>query len=351
MQANSNSSVATDPLGPTYQLDPRSEGRVEIIILRHGDVITSPKLTDSVACMWRAPGVQVNSSATDLAQVAASKANNGIDETPEEETEDEAVQDDTVTEVPVTQPVTQPSKSQPSATPHLVTSRSVIVQETPTTDRVLGVDEYKAAPSNEDQHGEPTPPHQVVTAVTETFSTARTGQSPKSVEQDSVNTGLLPDRRQPQSSPEVRISARRPRKRSINTASPEAEPFTDDPPAKRTKNVVSVREDEGDVVQNSPLDNINADPSRRTYSAKAKKRFADTSETTPTKSTRSSQRSATATTTVAYEGEPPRVATSNSAIKDGNAAVKFLRKHGGTLVTSVEDKCNILWYVSSEPLI
>ena len=323
------------------------------MLLRHGDVITSPGTYGSVVCVWQASEVQVNSSAAELAQTKPSEAKNGFDETPEGETEDDAASDDTTTEVPVTQPVTQPTKSQPSATPHLTTHRSILVQETPTTQRVLGVNEYGVIPPEQDRRVGPTPPPQEPIAVSETFSTARTGQSPKSIAHDSTHAEPFTDQKRPQSSPEVRITGRRSNKRSSPDASPDpkAEPSVEGRSAKRAKNATSIKDEGGHSVQASSLDNINADPTRTTYLAKDKKRSENISETTPSKSSRSSQRSATATTAAAYEGEPPRVATSNSAIKDGSSAVKFLRKHGGTLVSTVEDKCNVLWYVSLELLV
>lgn len=344
--------MATQPPADKYQLEPTSDGRTEIIILRHGDIITSPKAIDSVSCVSRASEVQVNSSAAEVAPAEPSKTTNGVDETPEDETEDEATLDDTVTEVPVTQPVTQPTKSQLSATPHLPKDRSMVVHETPTANRVLDQDDFNVALSNEDRHVEATPPPQGATVVTETFSTARTGQSPNIAAQDLANTGPVTDRKRPQGLPEVRVTGRRSRKRP----SPEPSPSpgivpvraANEPPAKRTKTGTVIEEVEGDTAQASPLDNINADPSRMTHSARAKRRTTIVSDATPTKSSRGSQRSAT--TVAAYEGDAPRVATSNSAIKDGGPTVKFLRKHGGALVNSVEDKCNVLWYVSFELL-
>ncbi|KAF2628453.1 hypothetical protein BU25DRAFT_36159 [Macroventuria anomochaeta] len=329
-----NALVATDPRGDKYELEPASDGHSEIIVLRHGDVITAPNAIDSVRCTWQAPEVQVNSSA-ELVHDETSGEKNGVDETPEDETEDEAAPGNTITEVPVTQPITQPTKSQPSATPHLPTHHSVLVQETPTTQRMVGMAEYEVALSNEDRHVMPTPPPQGAIGITETSSIAHTGQSPKSIAHDSIDVEPATDRKLPQSLPEVRASGRRTRK----CPSPAA---TEEPTAKRMKNVASIKDARGDTMQPRPLDDINADPLRTIYSAKGKKRFQEITETTPTKSSRSSQRSATATTVAAYEGEPPRVATSNSAIKDGSLTVKFLRKHGGTLVASVEDKCNVL---------
>lgn len=333
-------SASGNASGEQYKLEPINDGRCEIILLRPGDVITSPDAASSVSCVWVTHEVQVNSSAADIHLAEPSETTNGVEETPEDETEDEdeATLDDTVTEVPVTQPVTQPTKSQLSATPHLPKDRSMVVHETPTTNRILGQDDFTVATSNKARHVEATPPPQGAILVTETLSTARTRQSP-SIE-------LATDQKRPHGSPEVRVGSRRRKRQDPEPSpSPEVAPAVDEPLPKRPKATINVEEGEGEggVVQASPLDNINADPSRMTYSAKAKRRTAANSEATPTKSSRSSQRSATATTVAAYEGPTPHVATSNSAIKEDSSTVKFLRKQGGALVNNVEDRCNILW--------
>lgn len=344
-------SVTTDLHSNRYELKPASDGRCEIMLLRHGDAIGFSGIDSSLLCVEQAFEVQVNSSAAELDHLGRSDVKDGVADTPEDETEDEAAPDDTITEVPVTQPVTQPTKSQPSATPRLHEQGSTLVQETPTIDRMVRMNEYDVAAENGDRHVEPTPPPQGVIAIAETFSTARTGQSPQSIAQDSSTIELPTDRKRLQGSPEVRVNGRSSRKRQSPAASPERKASAEVRSTKRVKKTTSNEEVDGDTVQPSPLDDINADPSRKTYSVKGKRPVPQLPETTPSKSARSSQRSATATTAVAYEGEPPRVATSNSAIKDGSSTVKFLRKHGGTLVGSVEDKCNVLWYVSLELLI
>lgn len=311
-----------------YELQPASGVRCEIIILRHGDVITSPGTSGHLTYVHHSSEVQVNSSAAEEGQAKAPLVKVGIEATPEDETEDEDVSDQTVTEVPRTQPITQQTKSQPSATPQLMTLPSAVIQETPTADRTSKITDDDRFPA--------------AIAVTETFSTARTDQSRGS------NTHAFPDYtdgQRPQASPEIRIGTRRGRKR------PSAEPSlavsdelsVGDRPMKRTKNDVSNDDEEDNINDASPLDDIHAKPARTTYSAKARRRLGVTAEITPTKSTRSSQRSETATTVAAYEGKPPRMATSNSAITETSSAIKFLRKNGGTLLSSVDDDCNILW--------
>lgn len=321
-------------------LEPINDGRCEIILLRPGDVITSPDAASSVSCVWVTPEVQVHSSAADVHLAEPSETKNGIEKTPEGETEDEdeAILDDTVTEVPVTQPFTQPTKSQLSITPHLPRDRSVVVHETPTTNRILHQHDFSVAASNKARHVEATPPRRGAILVTQMFPATQTGQPP-SIELDT-------DEKRPHGSPEMRVGTRR-RKRQDpgHSPSPEVAPATDGPLSKRSKATINVEEGkrEGGVMQASPQDNINADPSRMTYSGKAKRRKAANSEVTPTKSSRNSQRSTPAKTVAAYEGPAPRVAMSNSAIKEDSSTVKFLRKQGGALVNNVEDRCNVLW--------
>lgn len=339
LHASSTAFAGTDPRGDKYELEPHHHSRYEVLILRHGDVISSPYSTNSITCNWPTPEVQVNSSPVELADNEPSESKNGVEDTPEDDdTEDEAAADDTVTEVPVTQAVTQPFKSQPTATPHLPQDRSLLVHETPTADRTVGISQYQSV--------ETTPPPQAATADAEPFSTARTVQSPKNHVAELTGNGPETSRKRLQSSPEVRVRGRAPRKRSSPTTSAGPESLTTEPPSKRTKKQVSTEEDLGDIM---PLNEVKSDPTRKTYSGKGKKRFSEVLETTPSRSGRSSQRSAT-TTAEAYGGDPPRVALSNSAINAASPTVKFLKKHGGVLVNSVEDKCNVLWYVLSKIL-
>lgn len=309
-----------DPRIEAYELEPASGGRHEILILRHGDVIRSPEAEGTLTYVHEASEVQINSSAAEIGQAADSEAKYDTKNSPEAETEDEAISDNTVTEVPRTQPVTQQNKTQPSATPQFTTHQS-IVQETPTTERMM-------AP-------------QAVMVLTETFSTVRTGQSPKSIVQDSLQDT---DGNHPHSSPEVRIDRPSTRKRPSDDPALDSEslPSAESRSAKRLKSDTSVNDEENAIDQASPLDQFDTNPTRTTYSARVKNRSRAAKEATPTKSLRSSQRSGTS---AAYEGDPPRVATSNSALKDTSSAVKFLKKHGGTLLSSVEDNCNVLWYV------
>lgn len=301
-----------------YEFEPASESRHEIMILRPGDVIRSPEAEGILRYVDQVSEVQINSSAAEFGQAAESEANYDARGSPEAETEDEAISDNTVTEVPRTQPVTQQNKTQPSATPQFTTHQS-IVQETPTTERMM-------AP-------------QAVMVLNETFSTARTGQSQKSTVQDSLQDA---DGKRPHSSPEVRIDPRSTKKRPSDdpALNSESVPSAESRSVKRLKSDSSVDDEENAIDQASPLDQFDTNPNRTTYSARVKNRSKVAEEETPTKSLRSSQRSGTS---AVYEGDPPRVATSNSALNNTSAAVKFLKKHGGTLLSSVEDKCNVLW--------
>lgn len=342
-----SSSMAIDPRSEAYQLGPASVDQTEIMLLRHGDIITSPSAKDSVACVTPASAVQVNSSATEQVHDETHVNADGDEGIPEDETEDEATPKDTVTEVPVTQTITQPSKSQPSATPNLPKDKSVVIHETPTTDRVVGLHEYEVANANEDHQMAPL--LQETVPVTETFSTARTGNSPMHVAKRSSDTECVTERKWPHGSPQVRVNERREKKRRSTSPSSglEAELSTEGRLVKRARKTTSLDNDRSETHHASPLDGINADLTRTTYSTKRNKRSKVTPDATPTKSFRSSQRSGTATTAAAYEGDLPRVAFSNSAINEKSPSAKFLRKNGGTWLSAVDDKCNVLWYGQS----
>jgi hypothetical protein len=329
-------------------------------------VISSPKTTISLTCVWQpASEVQVSSSAAEGDVKDHPKGLDGVAETPDEETEDEDL-DDTVTAVKATQSKSQ----QPQATPQLSHQRSVIVQETPTTARVNGVTDYSNDSAMDiDQPKlvedapavEPTDP--------EPYSTARTGQSQNRTtpatkdkepqdghlqvpdenaselnevpaETNNDFTEELPSKRR---HPKVVVkSNKRP---SPAVEEPGSEVQSVEPSAKRAKRAAPSDND----TQDSRLSHITVDTSPAPATAKkgrkrksAVKELEDLGEATPSRSQKSSQRSVSASTAEPYSGDTPRVATSNSSITDKNQAVKFLKKQGGSLVESVKESFNVL---------
>lgn len=68
----------------------------------------------------------------------------------------------------------------------------------------------------------------------------------------------------------------------------------------------------------------------------------DSEEEDFTRSPRSSGQS-TPVITEAYDGPPPRVASSNSTITKNSQAVKLLKKQGGAYVEKLTENFDVLW--------
>jgi hypothetical protein len=335
-----------------YQLDSRADGRSEILLLRPGDVINSPKATAVISCAWKpASEVQVNSSATEAGiKRRANNLDGPIDTA--EETEDES--DNILTAVKATQSKSQ----QPQPTPQLSEQRSVVIQETPTAARFNGVAEYPYTDIGDmtSGHAEPmevTPtPESANKLGAESYSTARTGQSQNgtamvSGEEEAEEEAALPvssvpdETPQRKNHPKVMIS----KKRSTPTVD-EEEPGSQGAYLSSKRAKVSMPSDND--TQDSRLSNIVVDDTPATVSAKKgrKRKSVVIEEATPIRSQRSSQRSASATSAEPYSGDTPCIATSNSTLTEKSQGVKFLKKQGGSLVDSVKDPFNILWSVN-----
>jgi hypothetical protein len=335
-------SSAKDPRTAPYELQPRNEERSEVIFLRDGDIIHSSQVsTGSIICTWSESEIQVNSSAADASTKDVDM--DAVAETPEEETEDEEQDlDNTVIAVEAT----QSNKSQPHATPQLSAQRSIVVQETPTIARTNGIaDQSASAPI--------TP--EVTEPEVEPYSTARTRHSEDDLqdEKDSISALVdvsadavddtsdeVPPPQSPKKHPKVVVSKKRP-----SPAMDEEE--IGSMPSRIRKRAKKVIPSENDTdTQDSRLSTIAVDTSPAVPSAKAKRTSAikeAEQEQTPSRSQRSSQRSTTAPSAEPYDGDTPRVATSNSSITDKSHAVKFLKKQGGALVESVKEAFNVLW--------
>ncbi|KAH9866153.1 hypothetical protein J1614_008717 [Plenodomus biglobosus] len=344
-----------------YKLSPRSAELSEILILRHGDVICFARSAHSLICKWIASEVQVNSSAAETRAIELPTSNVN-DETFEEDTEDEDL--DEATEVAI-------ATYRPKATPvpRLSNQISVVVQETPIADRIVGTMEFTSA--HETNKYDPASTNDAVSSgvadsaedEAETYTTAHTKDLPlvtmndvdASVHAPIARSASAPaesaDEKAPQRSPRVEIPQRASRKRDSPTTNDED--HDDDKRSiirsnKRTKRDVDDQND----TQDSRMSNIDVDETKKSKTvvvAKGKKRKSEVSETraeSPPRSQRSSQRSnATVANGTPYEGPAPRVAVSNSSITKTSQAVKFLKKHGGSLIESTEEPFNILWSV------
>jgi hypothetical protein len=356
-------SAATNRTIVKYQLQPRLGEHSEVLILRHGDVISSPNIKTNLTCMWNSsPEIQVNSSAAEASVQAPKSGVDAVGETPlEEETEDEDL-DDTTTAVKATQSKSQ----QPQATPQLSNQRSVVIQETPTAARTKSVTNLAVNPDMEVDEAEPVADqateetaHQAEVGL---FSTAHTGesqqadikalQSPKVLPEESVSalaetiTKTLNG-----NSNDIRPKGRYPKVVVKKRSSPALdEPDSGSEPisrsSKRTKRTIPNDYDTEDCRSSNIV--VDASP-KHAPASKGKKRkstakdLEDFIEAASPQSQRGSQRLTATPTAEPYDGETPRIATSNSSITDKSQAVKFLKKKGGSLVDSVKDPFNVLW--------
>lgn len=365
-------SGAKNPRFEAFSLQPLNDGRVEVLLLRDDDIVSFPRAKTNFTCTWEAASeVQVNSSA---AETGAQKELNGLDrvtDAGEEETEDEDL-DKTCTTIKATQ-----TKSQPlQPTPQLSEQHSIVVQETPTTDRV-GNMEYARFNETDDGQDQPignTPTPYGLEQAGIPFSTARTGQTqqaPKSTDvgvktpdarhsygvEETPATGKATSMKEGASSENQRgkrgpkvVVARKRATPAPDETEPDQEQF--EASNKRAKRNPTT----DDNTQDSNLSNIVVDTSPAVAPAKkGRKRKSvatdheDRDEGTP-QPDKTSQRATSVAVTEPYHGETPCVATSNSAITDKSHAVKFLKKQGGSLVDSVKDSFNILWHVSTSSL-
>lgn len=240
-----------------------------------------------------------------------------------------------------------------------------MVQETPTAARVNSISTSLAAdikppdfaddtsgpvketrPSSREREPEPE-------SASETFSTARTGESQNTNVLQSTEVpaiGSVTNRTRPslrkaeKSSPQVQVPPKSTRKRST-TAVQEISNFEQEALAvgvKRAK--INNDEDTWDARLSS------IDTTSQKSSKKGKKRPTSTSctealdeaeEEDLMRSPQSTQESTCATTEI-YDGHPPRVASSNSTITKSSQAVKLLKKQGGAYVEKLTDDFNIL---------
>lgn len=367
----------TDPTASTadgsdavkYELKPRSAEQSEILILRHGDTIHFARSVPSLICKWIASEIQVNSSAaeTRATRLPISDINA---EASEEDTEDEDLDEATEVSMAIHRPRATP-------VPRLSNQISIVVQETPTTDRIVGETEFVSANGTSEDNlastGGAVSPEVVDSAKdegeAETFSTAHTktsqlgnifsssttGQSPKTdasvrvdvpiSKSDSASAKPADDGapRPLNSSPRVEILHRASRKRAsppTNDMETEGGKENINRSNKRTK-----RETEDETItHNNRMSNIDVDEAKKYMAGRKRKSEASEASTdTPSKSQRSSQRSNTAVAdSTRYDGPAPRVAVSNSSITKTSQAVKFLKKHGGILIESADEPFNIL---------
>jgi hypothetical protein len=223
------------------------------------------------------------------------------------------------------------SKSQiMRSTPHMSASRSEIIQETPTIDRVgdaVGLPSRTGPPIlNMDGSTNTAAAPQInsiVNDLTKFEEPTDTEMEDNSLKSEAPDTVLRKSTRHPK----VQIS-KRPSPALEETSSP-------------STRTVKRRKVDSDIDNTTPVQTA-----RKTAAKGKRQESAIKAASTPSRSQRSTQ-SSTAGSPVHiegdYEGPKPRLALSNSTIQSGSSFVKFLKKNGGNVVDSVEDDCNILW--------
>lgn len=325
-----------------YILRPETEEHSEVIYLRNGDTIYSERAPIGLTLRRNQPQVQVNSSVTAEGEIPISdylKTRGDVDQR-EQETEDES-EDEAFDQTAL--PGINGKHDVARSTPLLSASRSEVVQETPTIDRIMH--EMPESPSKKDSDAvaDTPPPEEAVAVTAETFSTAPT----KPADSENVKAEEPAADDDKENDETSLMSADEPVQKRSRLSRIEIQQKTSKRPSPFAE------EEEGDTQSPSPRSFKRRKPNDEDDDAKAvkhtvrksatkgKKRTSDTHEATPSRSQRSSQRSVT--TEEEYEGPKPRVAFSNSAIGPASHGMKFLKKHGGSSVESVTDGCNILW--------
>jgi hypothetical protein len=308
-----------DPPAEGFLLQAKTDKHVETTVIRNQDRITSKSTSGTLTLVWTPPQIQVQSS---------EKKNSPAESGEVVQAEDETENDDEDLDNTVVPGVTKSQTMR--STPHMSASRSEIIQETPTIDRVgdvVGLPSRTGPPTLKEDDSTTTAAapqkHSIVNDLTKPEEPTDTEMEDDNVKSKAPDTVL----RQSTRHSKVQIS-KRPSPALEETSSPSTRT------AKRRK--VDKDSDSTTPVQTA-----------RKTAAKGKKRESVIkAESTPSRSQRSTQ-SSTAGSPVNVEGEydgpKPRVVLSNSTIQLSSSFVKFLKKNGGNIVDSVEDDCNILW--------
>ncbi|CAI6332728.1 unnamed protein product [Periconia digitata] len=275
-----------------YILQPSTQKRSEVMLLREKDTIKSSHVPNFHLVLARGNPTQVQVSSS-VSQIPDSEEVRNENNDAGEATEDD--EEDLDTTIKVAQSISR-STPLPSA------ARTEVVQETPTADRSL--------------FG----PHPA-----ETFSTA-----PTKPEDDSMEDQETPDGREKTLSQAI-DDVLQPHHRNPKT----------ELPTKRTKPTPS-HTDEWEVPSPPPKRaKTKSTPTPIPSTTKRKKRGPDPpsppQETPPPTTTHSPS-----STSPQHALENPRVAFSNSSITPTGQLAKFLKRHGGTIADSITPFCTVL---------
>jgi hypothetical protein len=178
-----------------------------------------------------------------------------------------------------------------------------------------------------------------------TFSTARTGHPQhENGELNDANTDgtseHVPTHKR-KGSPEVRVNSDASKKRP-QPGSDTAELDTDTEQAQTNKRARRSISSDGDVETSGQTDTP-VDMSGKKRSSRGKKQLSEAFDASPVRVTRNSSQNSTTTAVEAYEGPPPHVAFSNSAIEKTSPTMRFLKRNKGSVAEAIEKECNVLW--------
>ncbi|KAF2451915.1 hypothetical protein P171DRAFT_426346 [Karstenula rhodostoma CBS 690.94] len=311
---------SSNPPAEGFLLQAKTDNRIETTIVRSQDRITSPNVSGTLTLIWTPPQIQVQSS---------EKKDNPAESTEAVQAEDETEDDDEDLDNTVVPSV---GKSQIlRSTPHMSASRSEIIQETPTIDRVgdaVGLSSRLGPP--ELKKDDSVVAATVYSAAPQNNSIANDlaeAEEPTHAEMEDDN-----------GKPELRKSSRHPKVQISKRPSPALEEETSSPSARTVKR----RKVDNDSDSNTITTPVQT---ARKTAIKGKKRESAIKDSTPSRSQRSTQSSIAGSPVNVegdYDGPKPRVALSNSTIQPNSTFVRWLKKSGGNIVDSVEGDCNIL---------
>ncbi|KAF9739128.1 hypothetical protein PMIN06_002240 [Paraphaeosphaeria minitans] len=316
-----------------FVLQAKTENRVETIIIRNQDSITSTNASGSLTFIWTPPQIQVQSS-----EKKDTPADNGEAIEAEDETEDDDEDlDNTV--------ISGVSKSQVlRSTPHMSASRSEIIQETPTIDRVTDAVGLPSRPG----HPELKDDDYIATAAVYSTAPQNNGVVDHLAKVEEPNDAEMKDEHgrpeAPATGNEVQKLSRHPKVQISKRPSPALEEDISSPSA-RTAKRRKVDQDSDNNTSTTPVQTARKTATKRKKRESFIKAKSVQAESTPPQSQRSTHSSIAGSFIDAegdYDGPKPRVAFSNSTIQPNSTIIKFLKKSGGNVVDSVEGDCNIL---------
>ncbi|KAL5392191.1 hypothetical protein DPSP01_000709 [Paraphaeosphaeria sporulosa] len=316
-----------------FVLQAKTHNRIETTVIRNEDKITSTNVAGFLTFIWTPPQIQVQSSEKKDTQAEIGEAVEAHDETEDD-------YDDLGNTV-----VPRNGKSQVlRSTPHMSASRSEIIQETPTIDRVTDAVGLPSRPGQPEMKEDDS----IVTAAVYFTAPQDNGvadgltkvEEPNDVEMEDdggKSEALAP-------ATELRKSSRHLKVQISKRPSPALEEGANSPSA-RTLKRRKIDQDADSDTKTTPVQTARKTATKGRRRESAIKADSIKAHSTPPRSQHSTQSSIAGSPVNVdgdYEGPKPRVALSNSTIQPNGAIARFLKKSGGNLVDSVEGDCNVL---------